>query len=371
MRILLVTNYAPPNQGGVEVVVDHLARGYQAAGHPAVVSALDLTGERGAGLPYRVEPMPGANPLERWSIPVPVFEPVGLWRRTARLVEEADAVHVHGLLYPNVVAALEIARRRGVPAIVTEHVGLVSTGRAALDRAQAAAFRTVVRRVAGRSARAVVVLNERVRAEVAASLPPDVALLRIDNGVDAERFRPPSGTERDDLRQRWSFHRPTVLFAGRFARKKGLPLVLAAAEADPSFDVVVCGRDTEQLRDGPTLPPTVRVLGRVTPDELAQLYRAADALVLPSEGEGFPLVVQEAMASGLPVVVTPDAVPSSGPHQGVVRIARRDGAALAAALRATLDDPGDAPERGRQVAREHFSWSHTVARYLALLEASP
>jgi len=365
VRVLLVTNYAPPNQGGVEVVVDHLAKGYQAAGHTAVVSALDLTGARGAGLPYRVEPMPGWNPLERFSVPVPLFNPITLWRRTAKLLRATDALHVHGLLYPNVLVAMILAKRRGIPVVVTEHVGLVATGNRWIDRAQAVAFHLVVRHVAGRTARAVVVLNERVYDEVARALPDHVALVRIDNGVDTDRFHPATTSERFELRTRFGFARPTVLFAGRFARKKGLDRVLDAARGGADeYDVVICGRETERLTD---LPPTVRVLGTVDHDHLGELYRAADVLLLPSEGEGFPLVIQEAMASGLPVVVTPDAVPRTGPHVGVLTVAEPDGASLTAAIRALLADPGDASARGRSVAVEDFSWSTAVERYLALL----
>jgi glycosyltransferase involved in cell wall biosynthesis len=47
-------------------------------------------------------------------------------------------------------------------------------------------------------------------------------------------------------------------------------------------------------------------MGPRTPDELARIYRAADALILPSRGEGFPLSVQEAIASGLPAFVCAD-----------------------------------------------------------------
>src|SRR4030095_3892050 len=45
-------------------------------------------------------------------------------------------------------------------------------------------------------------------------------------------------------------------------------------------------------------------LGQVARDGMADVYRACDAFVLPSEGEGFPLSVQEARASGLPVSTT-------------------------------------------------------------------
>ena len=153
------------------------------------------------------------------------------------------------------------------------------------------------------------------------------------------------------------------------AREETPDLVLAAARngAD-TYDLVICGRETERLTD---LPPTVRVLGTVAHDDLGELYRAADVLLLPSAGEGFPLVVQEAMASGLPVVVTPDATPHTGAHVGVVRVAQPDAASIVSAIHDLLDDPGDASTRGRAVAIEAFSWSRAVQQYLDLFAPAP
>ena len=51
---------------------------------------------------------------------------------------------------------------------------------------------------------------------------------------------------------------------------------------------------------------TVRLAGRLPPQEIVGEYQAADLLVLPSVGEGFPLVVQEALACGTPVLVSRD-----------------------------------------------------------------
>jgi len=60
-------------------------------------------------------------------------------------------------------------------------------------------------------------------------------------------------------------------------------------------------------RDGPEdLPPGVRVLGALTSDELADVYRSAWVFCLPSDYEGFGIPYIEAMASGVPVVATPN-----------------------------------------------------------------
>ena len=102
-------------------------------------------------------------------------------------------------------------------------------------------------------------------------------------------------------------------------------------------------------------------LGALPPGRVAELYRAADAFLLPSRGEGFPLTVQEAMASGLPVVLAEDPAYRShldGAGEGATLLPP-DGAAMAAALPRLFDN-----EVARRAAYEHarraFSW-HAAA----------
>jgi D-inositol-3-phosphate glycosyltransferase len=366
VRILLATNYLPPYEGGIQFVVDHLARGYCATGHDVVMAGYDPARSKRGPVPYDVVSLPAWNPLEARSIPVPLYEPVTLWRTTRRLVRQVDAVHVHGLLYPNVLLTIWLAARVGRPVVLTEHVGLVSFGRPWLDRAQAGALRLAAR-TAGKRCRAVVVLNDRVRDELASALPVAVPLVRIDNGVDAEQFHPTSVGDRRNLREKWILRRPTALFVGRLSQKKGVSLVVEAARRTDRFDVIICGKDTEHLTD---LPANVRVVGLVDQDQLAELYRAADLLLLPSEGEGFPLVIQEALASGLPVVVTDGTVAANDPGTGTIQFAERTPAGIVRAVHALLerDDLEKLGTLGREAAIEAFDWTSTAGRYLELFE---
>ena len=371
MRILIVSHYALPHVGGIETALDVVAGGLARRGHEVtqLASSARRPAERGSPLPerpYRRVLVPALNASEvRLGAPYPLFAPA-LVRAAGREVERADVVHAHGFLYMGTLAALPAASAAGVPAVLSEHVGHVDYANPVLDRAQAAAIATLGR-FSVRHADAVLVLNEKVRGEVAA-LDPDAWVEIAANGVDVERFRPAAPGERSTLRRALGWdERPRVLFVGRRVAKKGLDVALAAAAAaDGAFELVVAGTDAPPA-------PGVESLGHVEPDAMPGLMRAADALLLPSRGEGFPVAVQEAMASGLPVVLADDPAyrePLAGAGSGA-QLVEADPALLAAAVRDVLADPdvhGHASRCAADHARRRFSFERVLDFHERLYE---
>jgi glycosyltransferase involved in cell wall biosynthesis len=369
MRVLFASHYALPHLGGIEVAVDAVARVLAARGHDVchVASRARRAGEEEGAEPdgYRVLRVPALNVQEeRLGVPYPVFAP-SLLPILRREVARADVVHAHGVLYQSAALALWLARvAPGRPVrAVTEHVGHVDYASPVLDAAQRAAFATIGR-AAARSAEGIVVLNDKVEAEMRA-LAPGRLIARIHNGVDGGRYRPPEPGERERLRAALGWdERPRVLFVGRLVAKKGLDHALAAAlAASGAWELVVVGPG-EPPRG---TPPGVELLGAVAPARAAELYRAADAFLLPSRGEGFPITAQEAMASGLPVVLAdePGYAPYVDGADGGVRLAPTDATALVAAVGAVLADPG-AGSRAADHARRAFSWERAASEHEAL-----
>jgi glycosyltransferase involved in cell wall biosynthesis len=362
VRILSVTPYAPPHVGGLETLVDSLASRLAARGHDVTVvaSPAGLADGLGSGPPpasYRIAYVPAAYKFlqRRVGVPYPLFGPA-LIRLLRREIPNADVVHAHGFLFQSTLAALALARRLAHrPAtVLTEHVGHVPYANRVLDRAEAAAIGTLGRWSA-RLADAVAVYNASVY-ETIARIAPETRLEWIDTGIDTDFFRPPAADERASLRGQFAWdERPRVLFGGRAVAKKGLDVALEAARAgDGAFVLVVVG-----AIEAPPGAPNVERLGLLSRERMAQAFRAADALLMPSRGEGLPVTIQEALSSALPVVATDDPGyrDSLAGFGAAARLMPVDGAAMGRALVEVVSDPGarSSAEAAVDLARERFS----------------
>jgi glycosyltransferase involved in cell wall biosynthesis len=107
-----------------------------------------------------------------------------------------------------------------------------------------------------------------------------------------------------------------MLFVGRFVEKKGMHILEALVRRLTDVSWLFAGW-------GPISPlewkaPHVVVLEGLRGSSLVPLYQAADLLVLPSVGEGLPLVVQEAMSCGTPALVGNDTAAAIDAPEGVV-----------------------------------------------------
>jgi D-inositol-3-phosphate glycosyltransferase len=297
VRVLLVSANFRPSIGGIERYVELLARGLTARGSDVRVLCCRYEGaprvEESDGV--RIVRVPASYVLkDRWSVHYPIPSPVVLARELHRHVRWADVVHAHDALYVTSGAALAAARARSSPSVLTQHVAFTPQSSRLLDRVELGVIVTLGR--CSRLASRVVAYNEAVAAWAKARwgladvplLPPGVPEPSLEN-VDRAALRREFGLPED---------RFVALFVGRDVPTKRLDLVLEAA--DPSYEIVA-------VTDRPpttTARPGVRLVPLMAPEKLERLRLAADAFVLPSKAEGFPLSLQEALLAGLPCVLT-------------------------------------------------------------------
>jgi glycosyltransferase involved in cell wall biosynthesis len=362
MRIGITTHNYPPHLGGLETIVRELARGFAIAHEVVVVST---AWERRSGISREdgltVHRLPAWHGSESHGVPYALPFGPGL-PGAIRALRSCDVLHAHGSLYSTTLLALA-ARSGGTPLFVTEHVGFVPYSSGVVTALQRFAWAIVGTPVVRRSTR-VIAYNSRVRDWLAAKFG-DRSVAFIRNGVDTQMFRPPDAEGKRAARERLGLPLEGVLglFVGRAALKKNLDAVLAFPA--PHFQLVVCGARR-------SLPDGVLDLGAVAYTRMPDVFAAADFLLHAAVGEGFPVTVQEAMASGLPVVLLWD----SGYIGSVERTAviavesveelgrAADALALSSALRE------EAAARSRAFAVANWSWTWTVQRHLELFTAA-
>lgn len=361
MRVLIVSAHFRPHVGGIERFGETLAEGLAQRGHDVGVlccrtDAVSPSEEGGA---YRVRRVTSSTwPERRLGVPYPLPSPLPLVRELRRELAAADVVHVQDAVYASSVAALLLARRRGVPSLLTQHVAFVPQGSRVLDAAQHAAVATLGR--AARLASKVVALN----AEVAGWAERRWRIARVD--VAPVGVAAPEPVERAEARREFGLDpdRFVALFVGRDVPKKGLDVVIGAA--GPEYDLVAVTDRTGLV------VPGARLLPFMAKERLERLYAAADAFVLPSEAEGIPVALQEAMASGLPVV-TPYAAGYAGSFlpTDIAPVERTAGSVRAALLQlaAAPAERERLASRSRAVASSAFSLEAFVDAYERLLRA--
>ena len=187
---------------------------------------------------------------------------------------------------------------------------------------------------------------------VSQGIAPD-RLRVIPYGADSQRFTPAAETARDDKRFK-------VLFVGQIGERKGVSHLLKAYQRfqKPDTELHLVG----DYMPGLEVYAPYRDLYRHTPNvpqtRLPDLFRAADVFVFPTLVEGMGMVVLEAMACGLPVIVTPN-----GPDQ-VVRdgvdgyvVPACDPQAIVDRLERLYADADLRREMGRNARRQAEVWS--------------
>jgi len=196
---------------------------------------------------------------------------------------------------------------------------------------------------------------------------PAEKLLINPYGVDLSRFRPTS---------RPADARPRILFVGRVGIRKGVPALLEAfrplageaelhlvGPVEPAMEKLFAGL--------PMAGVTVR--GPVPAVSLPAVYAEADLFCLPSLEEGFPLVLLQAMAAGLPVVTTPEcgAADILTPGREGEVVASGDVEALTAALAGLVIDRDRRVEMGAQArarVEAGWGWDDYVDRAMVVYE---
>ncbi|MBC9718521.1 glycosyltransferase family 1 protein [Streptomyces sp. TRM66268-LWL] len=339
MRVVIVTESFPPDVNGVAHCALQTARHLVRRGHDPLVVAPDHR------LPLADSDAP--CPVVRVpSMPLPGYPQVRVAlpsrRGMAALVSHrAELVH---LASPFVlgVRAMAAASRLDIPAVAVYQTDLAGYARTYVGAGEAAAWRRI--RAVHKAADRTLAPSGTALRDLVAHGVPRVALW--PRGVDTARFDPALRDE--ELRRRYAPNGELIVgYVGRLAPEKQVGLLAEVCRMD-GVRVLVTG-------DGPSEPalraalPGAHFLGRRTGDELARIFASLDLFVHTGPYETFCQTVQEAMASGVPVIA-----PAAGGPLDLVAHGRTgllvppgDAAGFREAVWALAADPGRRAAYGR------------------------
>lgn len=320
------------------------------AGSPAPLPDLTLSGLRCHGVS-------SCNWIEdKTGLPFPIWYPVGIWK-LARTIRKADLVFINDCLYPSSWIAWIFARMSGKKIVLLQHIDEIPYRSQILTTLMKIGY-SVSAHIILRGSNQIVFCSRKVERYFQKKFPFLKNTIHISNGVDVDVFKP---DERTSISSR-----PRILFAGRFVERKGLDLIRQLAIHLPGCDWIFAGWGV--IDPASWNLKNVHVVGRFEREAMAQLYCESDLLILPSVGEGFPLVVQEAISCGLPVLVSPETASGDPRAQNFLMVAELTVSGFEQAVRAFLQrrhqelDPV-LRRRRHDFAVTYWSWDKSVKTY--------
>jgi glycosyltransferase involved in cell wall biosynthesis len=387
MRVLCVAGYYKPAYvyGGPVRSVPDLCEAMAQIGARVTVfttnangpgQVLDTPTDRAVDVNgVQVHYFPVSWPLARL---IPFYSPA-LGRACSRHVDQFDTVYLPGSWTHSTYAGARTALRVRIPYVISPRGSFMDWSMSQKTLKKRLYLALIERRlINGAAAIHVTCALERQQQEKWRFKPPAVV---IPNGINVARFEelpcqekwrqllgiPPTGT--------------LSLFVGRLHREKRLDLLVDAfatlTRQMPDAHLLIVGPDQDgsghvarQQAKDLGLSDRVHFAGLLAGSQVRQAYAEADVLVLLSHRENFGMVVLEAMAAGLPALVTREVGLATEIEQadaGLVVAAEPED--VGAAWQKLLADPGlrtAMGERGRTLVRERFASSIVAIRMLDL-----
>jgi len=312
-----------------------------------------------------------------------------LWQHVA----EYDLLHIHAIFsYPS-TAAMAIARWQNIP-YIARPLGQLCEWSLQQSARKKQLYLTLIERINLNHSQALHFTSQQEQHDVSrlGLSPPGFILphgLSLPTPVPDARYK---------LRQLLKVPKdePVILFMSRLHPKKGLDYLIPALGklADQRFTFVLAGSGSPKyeaeiaallLSNG--IRDRTYCTGFVAGESKDLLLQGADVFILTSHSENFGVAVLEAMAAGLPVVVTPGvALAAVVQEEKIGYVPELSIPAIASALEHCINNPldaremGDSPaemlsKRARQLVFEHYTWDQIAARlirvYTAILEGKP
>lgn len=315
MRILHVVDSLDPDQGGPPTVVLRIAASHATLGDDvSVLSASSPVSKD--DVRRSIEAVPGSDRVTFHEAPMTSVADLLFTRQAARLVanvlKDIDFVHIHGLWRPLLLQTIRAARQRKIPYAVTPHV-MLSPWSLQRKRIKKKLALWLVWRSALSEAAFIHALNTAEKRGVE-QLRLSTPIVVVPNGVFPEEF--------SELPAKGSFFathpelngQPYIIFLSRLHYQKGVDHLINGfalfAKSNPEIRLVMVGPDygdldlADSLITKHSLNDRIHLVGAIYGEEKLAALVDAQFFCLPSRQEGFSMAILEAMACGLPVVLS-------------------------------------------------------------------
>lgn len=380
MNILIVSHEYPPIGGGGANACLYLAKNYAALGHKVTIltarfSELPPEEENNKVHIIRVNAL---RKKEDKSTFLEMFSFLcSTWLKSMRVVkkEKFDVCQIFFGI-PSGPIGMYLKKRHGIPYVIRFGGGDIPGAQKRFSlvyKILSPAIRSIWKNADA------LVANSDVLRQKALQYEDRYPIEIIPNGVDSRFFtREKQYERRDKLESSNKDKRIRVLFVSRLIQGKGLQYIIPemkrindACGRRVSLTIVGDGPyrgELEKITSESEAGSYVSFVGKKNKEELYRYYSTADLFILPSESEGMPNVVLEAMAMGLPILMTPcggskELVTENG---RIVPIER-----FVDALIEMCNDEQGRVYMGRQseaLARTKFSWQEKAEEYIKLFQ---
>ena len=375
MHVLHVTPYYKPAYafGGVVRSVEGMATALAARGHQVTVLTTDALDQKRRHSGAHDEIIDGLRVLRRPNLlpwlrgNLNLSTPRSMRRSAVSILPSVDVVHLHEFRTVENLLVSPLAQALGKPIALSPHGTLSrATGRGRLkllwDRLFGADIALRIDQV--------IALTETGHGEVQSlwstfgARHDQTRFSVIANGVHLSEFA--SLPSAKDFRARYHLGKaPTVLFMGRLQARKGVDVLINAFRAADVAEsrLLIIGPDEgmlSTLRDLAEGDPRIAFTGYLADEARLQALAASDIFALPATGEGQSIAVLEAMAAGMPVVLSPGCNMDEVADYGAGFVLPASEEAFAVKLRELLLDSDLRREMGakaRRLVEEKYTWN--------------